>query len=687
MLAWAELAAHGHHAEMRFAIHLIFPGPDLAEAASEYYEQRELLTRVLDILLVIFPAAYLVALITFWKKATSLKRMVRRKNLVALDPPPGEFICVLESVLDRLQADLPPCRVLWHDDDSYAVSVLETRGVVTFILSSGFLVLCVRHAHHARVILAHEVGHILMHDSALWLNASNAAAVLMGQGMPLTFVAAFTVNEFAHPLLSLAVCFLAIGCYYTAIFTVFALRRRSERLADTFAVSAYGVELATRALQYVLAETPQRKTSFIHPSKRKRLAFLQSSAMGAYIDLADANAPTSDAQLCCIRNSPRCQFVTNWEDVRRPTPWRRLRTGLVKRLAIACLLATATIGVSMHVFAPHATPVRLQGAEPRDTVLRNSRLAWSADGKDVLIGSSEGWLERRSTEGAQVWLKTDQDKGEINQLAWSADGKRVMVINSSLTVRSSANGDPILRLSDSEDFTAGALNRDGTEVATAGYYSAAVKFWPVKPGDIKIKKVIPLAPKTRRNFFDEDYGDDDQPQPVVPTKRVSGLAWRPQGDVVAAANENGTISMFAAKCQQPVSTFKAHDSQVLLLQWSHDGTWLLSYGADGIVRIWDALNHYAPVGRIDAKGDGSLTQLSLSTDHEWLALIGLGATTIWMTKTAKQVLRLPGSSAGSFSPDGEHLIEETTENGLIVWSLKNPLWLQSTIARVYPSGE
>lgn len=74
-----------------------------------------------------------------------------------------------------------------------------------------------------------------------------------------------------------------------------------------------------------------------------------------------------------------------------------------------------------------------------------------------------------------------------------------------------------------------------------------------------------------------DHGSDHQ---------VDGIAFTPDGNVIASASNEGVVRLWAVGSDAPLATLTGHANEAKSVAFSADGRWLASGGADGTVRLW-----------------------------------------------------------------------------------------------------
>ncbi|AMD18596.1 HBL306Wp [Eremothecium sinecaudum] len=67
---------------------------------------------------------------------------------------------------------------------------------------------------------------------------------------------------------------------------------------------------------------------------------------------------------------------------------------------------------------------------------------------------------------------------------------------------------------------------------------------------------------------------------------IPAITWTPEGRRLVVATYSGEFSLWNGSSFNFESIMQAHDSAVTVMQYSHDGDWLISGDADGTIKIW-----------------------------------------------------------------------------------------------------
>jgi WD40 repeat protein len=171
------------------------------------------------------------------------------------------------------------------------------------------------------------------------------------------------------------------------------------------------------------------------------------------------------------------------------------------------------------------------------------------------------------------------------------------------------------------------------------------------------------------------------------SRRVLGIAFSRDGNVLATASDDGTVSVWDVPTATLRETFGGISAAALAPQFSADGATLYTGANDGTVVAWDVHGTRriarpfrfapAPLGGQGphAPADGASTALAVSPDSRTFATSPrLGVVTLWNSGTLAVVGRLgyaevdPSSLA--WSRDGRFLAASGTKTDAVVWDVR-----------------
>ena len=148
-----------------------------------------------------------------------------------------------------------------------------------------------------------------------------------------------------------------------------------------------------------------------------------------------------------------------------------------------------------------------------------------------------------------------------------------------------------------------------------------------------------------------------EPLVVRDAADVNGLAFSPDGELLAAAGGDGAIKIWNGRTGSLVRTLKdAHGGFVSSVAYHRDGKHLASVGADKQVKVWDLANGL-PVfaSRCDAVHVyGTAHAAAFSPDGRQLAAGSDGAVMVWDWESGQLMHAFPGHEKRPFSVAFDH---------------------------------
>jgi len=160
---------------------------------------------------------------------------------------------------------------------------------------------------------------------------------------------------------------------------------------------------------------------------------------------------------------------------------------------------------------------------------------------------------------------------------------------------------------------------------------------------------------------------------------VYGVAFSPDGSVLASGDWGGTIRLWDVEARQPIGEpLIGHTQCVPSLAFAPDGETLVSASWDGTVRVWDMETHQS-IGEILVADEG-IGFMALSPDGTTVATGYLGANTdivLWDLGTRQPVGSADSQFTGhtgslawlGFTPDGTTLASSSTDTTIRLWDV------------------
>ncbi len=241
-------------------------------------------------------------------------------------------------------------------------------------------------------------------------------------------------------------------------------------------------------------------------------------------------------------------------------------------------------------------PISRESVASSEPTPIGTALAWSPDGDRIVTSRADGTISVFSAETlADAPATTDVATTTANDVTFSPDGSTIAVTNN--------EGSLVL------------LDADSLEPRGE----------PISTGSGAAQRVC-LA--SRRNDDRDDElprrADDGRPSRGAPVRSVllaggvvaNGLAWNPDGTVVAVTSSDGMVRYFEPSALEqlgpPVSTGSSYALNVI---WSPDGSRLAGSNQDGKLRVFTAVDHL-PTGDPVLTGTGGTSAIAWSPSDD-----------------------------------------------------------------------
>jgi WD40 repeat protein len=288
-----------------------------------------------------------------------------------------------------------------------------------------------------------------------------------------------------------------------------------------------------------------------------------------------------------------------------------------------------------------------------------ARVAWSPDAK---------WLATASADGTvKIWMLTTEElpgipaAGQVHEVAWQPKRNELAaIVRDSAKTWNAETGKERVIFSDPKGYLLSSLawNPGGTRLAI-GTSDALVLYDPAS-GDVFTI-------------------------PTKPVAEITGLAWSPDGRVLATAcsekvwepktgGHNVKLLDMEAGGRELMAV-PTSEGQASRIAWSPDGKWVAVGTLGGWVNIWNAKT--GGDAKTLIKNQDSVYGLSWSADSKRLALstVNLGPS-IWDVETGKKVIDLYYDHRSvvndiAWSPDSLRIATADDDGSVGIWDPSN----------------
>jgi WD40 repeat protein len=150
---------------------------------------------------------------------------------------------------------------------------------------------------------------------------------------------------------------------------------------------------------------------------------------------------------------------------------------------------------------------------------------------------------------------------------------------------------------------------------------------------------------------------------LKPNEGIRQVQWSPDGTRLVTANPDGEVRIWDVSGQL-VTSFVAHPEGTRAASWSPEGTRLATGGVENIVKIWDdtgtLLSSFAT--------NYEIYQLEWHPDGTRLVVLGFNVLDVWDTSTGQFITFIPSGTTMDmgWSPDGTRLAHISRNDNLII---------------------
>jgi WD40 repeat protein len=277
----------------------------------------------------------------------------------------------------------------------------------------------------------------------------------------------------------------------------------------------------------------------------------------------------------------------------------------------------------------------------------------------------------------------------VYDIKWSPDGNRIAVARMGEIVQllDATTLDVLITLSHPQVTTL-AWSPDSARLATGGWDNT-LRIWDTNTGQLLTSIEVRAEPMTgiewtsdgayiiSTGLFASFSVWDATTYQFVRSFTGGGYQFDLNLDDTLLANASGKVSIENFETGETIAVLEGHEREALCVEWSPDGTQLVSGGADGTVRIWDATT-YQQTMLIQAH-DGNVAHVTWSRDGNYIASVGGNEAILWDAKTGEPLATLEHSTGGiAWSPDGTQFALNDSDGVIKIVALSDLIDSSST---------
>lgn len=267
-------------------------------------------------------------------------------------------------------------------------------------------------------------------------------------------------------------------------------------------------------------------------------------------------------------------------------------------------------------------------------------------------------------------------------VASDAPGLHVLAADSNLTSAARSEG-----WRNAHPVDAVAFSGDGTLVASA-HADRTLRIWHLSDGSSAASTIRLKARQRRIAFAENDHwllGLDDNgacnawdARSGLPVAARLSREWRMHGwavhagqQLMASATYGGDIFLMELEPRVPRHTVLQHGSMLHSAEFSRDGNFVATTGADGVVRVWNTASGEKAFGPL--AHPRAVTRCAFSPDGKPLLTVCEDNTArVWDFRLAREVtpqLRHQDSvETATFSPDGRTIVTASRDGTARLWN-------------------
>ena len=352
-------------------------------------------------------------------------------------------------------------------------------------------------------------------------------------------------------------------------------------------------------------------------------------------------------------------------------------------------------GVPRIVLKGHAGPI--------------TSIAVSPDGLTLASGSHDNTIRLWQTETGRLVSILEDHTDTVLGVCFSPDGLLLASKSFDHTVRlwRCDSGNLVAVLPETVDvlnFAGLSFQPGATVLATRGEEDRIIRLWrldysillgaealgshwqiPPAPGETTVKEPSRVAsmpaalPPVSAAAPPEPAPPEPENAPAGFTLRrklsrqqnlIAGLAWSPNGNMLAAGTQEQVIGLWDAQTGKLRRVLEGHEGPVTSVTWSPDGQWLASGSADATVRVWNP--HSGQLAQTFAGHTDGVLNVAWAPDGLMLASGADDQTVrLWDSHSGELLWTFQGHSAAvtcvAWAPDAQRLASGSFDNTIRLW--------------------
>ncbi len=195
-----------------------------------------------------------------------------------------------------------------------------------------------------------------------------------------------------------------------------------------------------------------------------------------------------------------------------------------------------------------------------------------------------------------------------------------------------------------------------------------------------MKRLISVNAHAEIDFFDKNYSHQNKLHGYK--LDIIKTLFSPTGNLLASANEDGTIALWDLQTGQQLRNISAHERSVNGLSFHPNARLLASGGDDGVIKIWNLQKDTSP--KVLRGHAGPVYSVDFSPTGDVLASCGSDKSVrLWDVKSRREITQLYDHLARiwsvEFSPNGQFLASASDDYSVKIWQVQSRKLIRTLI--------